>query len=1034
MSFCYFCKNFMHSLFYDKHLKTYSFAAIMTVAAVASAGAAPLTPQQALTRVTESAGPGMQRAAGPAYTLAYAMKAADAQTDAFFVFNSEDGFIIASADDRLVPCLAYGSGQIADMSELPDNAAAWLNGYADEINYYLTRNPQALEPAAVFRAAGERQPVTPLCTTRWNQKAPYNSSTPTFYGSNAVTGCVATAMAQIMKHYSYPEHGTGSYSYTWNNVNVSSDFSSATYEWDKMFDLYDPITSAEESRPIGLIMAHCGTAVHMQYGVSLSGAFDAMIPYALTKYFGYDPDVSMIYRDAYSNEEWEEIIYREISQGRPVQYAGCNNNGGHSFVCDGYSSDGKFHINWGWGGLSDGYFALSALNPGSQGAGSSEGGYNMLQKAVIGFRPTPAGTPQKTSGHIMGWGNFSRNGNGTFSIYAIGNHWPENVAVYADVEVVDENGTSQFFKGIGGPYTFEPYNPATGKYDFKANIVITTEVKDLKPGVYTVHPAYHTDDLPPRRLPMGSTSQPRLYVAVDATGRQVYSATRPTGLYNLALSSVSAADGSHFKADVNGGVRVEVTNNSLEKYQGEVSAQIFRGNGTLVTTTPLRATLSIEPGGHGVLTSDNLTLTEGNYFIQVYDDADALIGDGRRSFTVYPPNTFDIAQTGIRADGTIYAGAPLRLIADIFNFGNTAFSGNLRFTVLDCAGKVVASATTQADIPASATVELKSPDFDNTLPTGTYDMVMCYFPDGTSATAMTGSLTKLQIATPPALTFNAITVPRLPEGMNPASGVEYDYNLIFNYNDLSSPLNESLTVRVADLSGSEVATLTKDVAYDAGHHTITIEMPMTLDAGEYTVSASYACGLGVTGSPARLTVDESPELELISAAVASGEDFASPTFGMDIVIANNGDKAYSGPLHYRFDNADVISTMPAEIPAADRITVNAEFPVDALSNGAHRLYVADSYLTVINPQGAEFTVNKPASITATATDGVAVSAADGTITVEGAPAGTVIIVSDTRGSQAASTVSLGTTMRIPAPCRGVWIVTVGNRAFKVVAM
>ena len=1003
----------------------------MLLAATVSATAAPLTPSQALTRVMASETPGMSRAPGASYILEYAQKATATSTDAFYVFNSDNGFVIATADDRLPACLAYGPGRLGKPGELPDNVAAWLEGYAGEIAYYLTTGSGALSDAPVTHPTGARAAIAPMCTTQWGQDAPFNSQTPVYYGRHAVTGCVATAMAQIMKYHAYPEHGTGSYSYTWDNATVSSDFGSATYEWDKMFNVYDIITPSDERVPIGQIMAHCGTALHMQYGTYLSGAFDAMIPFALTKFFGYDPDMSLIYRDAYSAEEWDDIIYGELAAGRPVQYAGRNNNGGHSFVCDGYAADGKYHINWGWAGLSDGYFLLSVLNPSSQGTGSSEGGYNQEQKAVIGFRPTPAGTRQATAGHLMGWGRFSRNGSGTFTVYAIGNHWPEDLTVYADIEVVDDAGNSTFFRGTDSPLQFTPYDPGTGNYDIETNISINAEVTGLKAGVYTVHPAFHTDELPPRRLSMTHSEQPRLYLAVDASGRQNYYTTRPTGLYNLSFVSVSAADGSPLKADVNGGLRIEVTNNALDTYTGEISAQVFRGNGTPVNTTPYRTTVTIAPGDNGILSVDDLTLSEGNYFIQIYDAASALIDGGRQSIRVYASNPYDIAQTGIKSDGTIYAGAPVRLVADIYNFGSTDFSGRIGFAVFDNNGATLASGVTETTVASGQTSEVASPALDNTLPAGTYDMVTLFYPEDATATPLTSDMTKLVVIPAPALAFNAAAISQLPSGILPASGIEYDYNLIFSYSDLTRPLVETLTASVTDASGKEVASITHDISLEPGLNTFTIEMPMTLEAGDYSIAVKYSGGLEVSGSPVRVTVAESPRLELVSAATIPGEDFGGETFGMEIVIANNGDENYADKLHYSFDNSNAASSQDVEIPAGDRITVTALLPLASLADGDHRLFVADAHYTVLNPTGATFTVSRPSAIREVTDANISVRLLEGMMVITGAPKNSLITVTDTRGMVVDTIVSTGHTSFIPSPGHGVWIVTVAGRAFKV---
>ncbi|MGC9336786.1 MAG: C10 family peptidase, partial [Candidatus Cloacimonadia bacterium] len=184
----------------------------------------------------------------------------------------------------------------------------------------------------------------------------------------------AVAMAQIMRYHKYPEHGTGSSSYYYGPYGwISADFGNATYNWDNM-----PNYLTDYNDDVALIGFHCGVSVEMMYGPEGSGAYSSDVPYALINYFNYASSVSYEERWYYSDTQWENLLQTELSAKRPVYYSGSGSSGGHAFVCDGYNGS-YFHFNWGWGGLYNGYFYLSALNPGTH-------DFNSWQAAVVGIK------------------------------------------------------------------------------------------------------------------------------------------------------------------------------------------------------------------------------------------------------------------------------------------------------------------------------------------------------------------------------------------------------------------------------------------------------------------------------------------------------------------------------------------------------------------------------------------------------------------------------------------------------------------------
>ena len=239
-------------------------------------------------------------------------------------------------------------------------------------------------------------------------------------GVQTVTGCVATALAQVINYYRYPAQTTQAIpSYTTRTLGLNIDETPVTaIDWDNMLDSYTGSETEAQNQAVATLMMLCGRAVKMDYDISANGGSAAFTPEdvnALRNYFGYDPSVCCVQRKAYGTDAWEELIYTELASQRPVIYAGSSTTGGHSFVVDGYSSDGLFHINWGWGGSSDEYFLLSVLNPYNNaaiGSNSSDDGFSYDQEAIIGIQCDGTGQPVADNLYVE---NMYMNGSTTFT-------------------------------------------------------------------------------------------------------------------------------------------------------------------------------------------------------------------------------------------------------------------------------------------------------------------------------------------------------------------------------------------------------------------------------------------------------------------------------------------------------------------------------------------------------------------------------------------------------------------------------------------
>lgn len=318
----------------------------------------------------------------------------------FYIFNAEDngGFVVVSADDRTEEILGYADRGHLLEQEINDNLKYWLDCYEAQIKYLDITGSN--KTRGVTRAA--KAAIDPLIQTKWDQGAPYNLQCPEIVGNNgkerAVTGCVATAMAQVMYYHQWPQSNTAAIpGYTTSTHSIEMDPLPATqFKWSKMNLTYSSGDTGESANAVAVLMRYCGQAVEMNYDLSSNGGSGANVnPDDLINYFGYSQSAREINRFFYSVSDWEDIIYRELNEGRPVLYSGQSSTGGHQFVCDGYDGKGYFHFNWGWSGSSDGFFVLSLANPADLGigGGASEDGYSYYQDAIIRLEPEDGKTP-----------------------------------------------------------------------------------------------------------------------------------------------------------------------------------------------------------------------------------------------------------------------------------------------------------------------------------------------------------------------------------------------------------------------------------------------------------------------------------------------------------------------------------------------------------------------------------------------------------------------------------------------------------------
>lgn len=368
----------------------------------------------------------------------------------YFVFNVGDdqGFVIAAGDDCVPAILGYADRGTFVGDSLPANVKWWLDGYNDAIGRLQASGQQAPRRAPTHAA------IPALLTCQWNQGSPYNMYCPQFFdtGETCVTGCVATAMAQIMYYHrvrSVRSVQADIPGYTcrtnWENygkMTVQGIPKNSPIDWNDMTDTYDNASTDAAKRAVANLMKYCGVSVKMDYSPSASGASSSYVVTALKNYFGYDAGTHYVWRSSYSDDAWDELIYNELANGRPVHYSGQGSEGGHAFVCDGYDGGGYYHINWGWGGYCDANFLLSDLTPTGFGIGGSGGGFNADQGAIIGAKPdgnlSPDDSPMFFSDAAVKAicvGKWDTNGDGELSyleakaVTAIGSEFKGSTAI-----------------------------------------------------------------------------------------------------------------------------------------------------------------------------------------------------------------------------------------------------------------------------------------------------------------------------------------------------------------------------------------------------------------------------------------------------------------------------------------------------------------------------------------------------------------------------------------------------------------------------
>ena len=614
------------------------------------------------------------------------MRGSSHQAPSYYIFNTmgNKGYVIVSGDDRTTPILGYIDKGAFDPNHVPTNMQAWLDSYSDQI--------ASLDEMGITETYNEaftmkptRNSISPLVTSHWDQAGPYWDHCPEFMdidengdtiGELAYTGCVATSMAQIMNYYKHPLYCTQtipSYVVTfyWQEEYGAFDtdpLHPIMFDWDNMRDNYTGAETPAEKDAVAWLMLYAGCAAHMQYGLNASSTSDPYIPTALNEYFNYD--AKLVYRSDYEQADWEDMIYQELVEGRPMIYNGrAGTGGGHSFVCDGYAYGDLFHINWGWGGLGDGYFVLSVLNPYAGGIGSTTSleGYNIDQTAVIGIQPGYSGVPEQVDHRLTVWNmyytgtrTFERSDDGSFKLtkrryikVTAEDHIDDGTKYLRGIALYDSN--DNFIEIIAQTYYGSSFLSITDSWPENQSSVTYPFAKDLPDGTYKIVPV---SSIPGSNVWDPMIESDRYYIEATINGNWMTLADHP--VVNLQATNFEFTGGE--KVGLAEQCHVTVKNNSTDRYSGRLF--LYVANEPMDEygeyTTVIEA--EIPAGGTKVVTFNFTPKNAGtkSAYISTFDNtwSDPVPGTGSVSIAgsvTYPMNlSVDINALNADEDMNIY--------------------------------------------------------------------------------------------------------------------------------------------------------------------------------------------------------------------------------------------------------------------------------------------------------------------------------------------------------------------------------------------
>lgn len=414
-----------------------------------------------------------------------------------YVYNTIDGngFVIVAGDDRARRILGYSDSGSFDFGNLPPQLEWLLSVYESEIKSLNETNNN--DHSESTTSQNDRNIIAPLLTTEWGQATPFNQLCPEYEGQPLATGCVATAIAQIINYHKWPEKGEGTHSYDLFGKKLSWDFENTVFNWNLMLDNYNGESPAASNAEVAKLMYAVGVGCNMGYTPDGSGSCISFAKRALVENLRYDTEMEIVWRNHYLPEKWHDLIYAELSSERPVFLSG----GDHAFVCDGYAGDNLFHFNWGWSGVMDGNFSFSSLPD------SNNESFGNDLTALINIHKREGERKALTYDVICKGGIKldSENYNSDYiDVDLCYNYSAYDMDITFGLEIINnETGESNFISGpeshLEAPVAAAPYVAYQGHGQGMFDPFLGGTVP-LPDGYYSVYPAFTTSVMPLKRI------------------------------------------------------------------------------------------------------------------------------------------------------------------------------------------------------------------------------------------------------------------------------------------------------------------------------------------------------------------------------------------------------------------------------------------------------------------------------------------------------------------------------------------------------
>lgn len=593
-------------------------------------------------------------------TLVHTERTALANTEAtgtdtplYYVFSiSDGGFLIAGADDRSEGLLGYTDN--GDFEEIKRNPAfqSWLSDCTAALKWLSTMPDD--NAARTETRATTLIPVAPLLDEiKWDQKMPYNKYTPIREVEGQMlktpTGCVATATAQVMMYHKWPETGTSSHT---NKLEPTQtvDFSQSVYDWAKMKDTYNATDDDESADAVARLMYDLGCALDMNYDPRVSLAYPEAIVYALATYFKYDKGISINNRSWYTYDQWNELLRAELQASRPVLFGGSTpSREGHQFILDGYDANGLYHVNWGWGGKGNGYFAINYMNSAYQGTGGAEGGFNIMQKAVTNVMPDRDGiSTAKSRLEVSGPITYDSETN-KFTFVAQNNGLGDYTGGIGFMMSDPEGNTTVL-------YEVETYdNPMPYCMDQTLSVECPTDVQ--KAGYVVMPFNRETPDSETKVIPAPANAHQRLISYLDGNGNVGWQPLE-TGMVSLTFTDIEvlrcyAGFGPKFKFSVTNGA------DARNDYFDMASIFVFHEvEGQMTQVCEGYAQMDLNPGDTREYTINcNLmsgSIEAGDYYYQLWYTCGGINypGCNPQPLTILPTTPSELSYSDFAIDNT----------------------------------------------------------------------------------------------------------------------------------------------------------------------------------------------------------------------------------------------------------------------------------------------------------------------------------------------------------------------------------------------